>query len=201
MLAQKLLAQHRLGPIEALWYTTPFTLGWLGVLVLCTRPRPSSRGSLRLVALHPALFAGAAFAGAFVQLTSFVKRTSSMTVKVLTMVRGAGLILFSALVLGEQTTPLECPRVFRRLHAREGAALSSPRVDAVAWLLLHARLWSDTHATKNREHVFRERQPYNYHIFACLSTINETKRRDADRCRLCAAPPTPHRPGHGSYSR
>ena len=110
VLAQKLLAQNQLGPVEALWYTSPYTIAWLLALALLTEARTIyQRGSIRLVWLHPAMFAGAALAGAAVNLTSFllVKRTSSMTVKVLTMVRNAGLILFSALVLGEETTPLE----------------------------------------------------------------------------------------------
>ena len=110
VLAQKLLAHNQLGPVEALWYTLPYTIAWLVGIALLTEVRAIyERGSIWLMWLHPGMFAGAALAGGVVNFSSFllVKRTSSMTVKLLMMVRNAGLVLFSALVLGEETTPLE----------------------------------------------------------------------------------------------
>ena len=49
---------------------------------------------------------GAGFSGFFVNITSFllVKRTSSMTFKLLTMMRNGGLVLASGLFFGETST-------------------------------------------------------------------------------------------------
>ena len=50
---------------------------------------------------------GAGFSGFFVNITSFllVKRTSSMTFKLLTMMRNGGLVLASGVFFGETSTP------------------------------------------------------------------------------------------------
>jgi hypothetical protein len=110
VLAQKLLQNAKLGPIEALYYNAPFALLWMipASLVL-EAPDVARTGALSIVATNPLVFAGASLAGCLVNIASFllVKRVGSLTVKALTMARNGGLVLVSAMLLGEQITPLE----------------------------------------------------------------------------------------------
>ena len=57
----------------------------------------------------PPQFVASGFSGFFVNITSFllVKRTSSMTLKTMTMARNGGLVMVSALLMGETITGLE----------------------------------------------------------------------------------------------
>lgn len=110
VLTQKLLANQKLQPIEALYLTSPMCLLWmLPAAMLTELPTAIRVGSFGLVHEYPITFAASAIAGATVNLTSFllVKRTSSMTVKALTMARNGGLVLVSAAVMGEEVTALE----------------------------------------------------------------------------------------------
>jgi hypothetical protein len=68
-----------------------------------------SAGSYQILLDNPALFLVSAFSGFFVNLTSFllVKRTSGITLKLITMARNGGLVLASALCFGETITVLE----------------------------------------------------------------------------------------------
>ena len=72
-------------------------------------PRLVSHNSIAIVHEHPMMFLASGFSGFFVNVTSFllVKRTSSMTLKAMTMARNGGLVLFSALLMGETITALE----------------------------------------------------------------------------------------------
>lgn len=77
--------------------------------LLTELPTAFRSNSLRLFAEHPALFIASGIAGAGVNFTSFllVKRLSAMTLKTLTMARNGGLVIVSAVVMGETITRLE----------------------------------------------------------------------------------------------
>jgi len=110
VIAQKLLKNEKMAPMETLYYTSPVCLLWMVPAALITEvPRIVSHNSLALVPKHPMMFVASGFSGFFVNMTSFllVKRTSSMTLKALTMARNGGLVLFSALLMGETITGLE----------------------------------------------------------------------------------------------
>ena len=110
VIAQKLLKNNRLRPIETLYYTSPVCLLWMVPAALATEfPLALKRKSFLLMLKHPLMFAASGLAGLFVNFTSFlvVKRTSSMTLKMMTMARNGALVIFSALVMGETITTLE----------------------------------------------------------------------------------------------
>lgn len=68
-----------------------------------------SAGSYQILLDNPTLFLISAFSGFFINLCSFllVKRTSGITLKLITMARNGGLVLASALCFGETITTLE----------------------------------------------------------------------------------------------
>ena len=110
VLAQKLLTNCSLKPLETLYYVSPICLMWmLPVALMHEVPTALRRESFLIVLSHPMLFLASGFSGFFVNLTSFllVKRTSSMTLKTMTMSRNGALVLFSALAMGETVTSLE----------------------------------------------------------------------------------------------
>ena len=109
VVAQKLLKNLNLAPMEALYYTSPITLGWMGLAVFTELPDVWRTSAHAIVGSHPVLFCVAGLSGFVINLSGFllVKRTSGMTLKILTMSRNGGLVLVSAVVFGETITRLE----------------------------------------------------------------------------------------------
>ena len=110
VVAQRVLKNHRLRPMETLSYMSPACLLWMVPFSLLTEiPVALRNDSFRLLADHPLIFAASGCSGFFVNISSFllVKRTSSMTLKTMTMARNGGLVLFSAAAMGEAVSPLE----------------------------------------------------------------------------------------------
>ena len=103
VLAQKLLSNHKMAPMETLYFISPICILWMVPFVLLELPVALRHDSFSIVTDHPLLFIGAGFSGFFVNITSFllVKRTSSMTFKLLTMMRNGGLVLASGLFFGQ----------------------------------------------------------------------------------------------------
>ena len=110
VLTQMLMQNIRLSPMVSLLYVSPACLVWTTPAILALEMRPViSEGALAILAARPALTLASAVSGFGVNITSFylVKRTSSMSLKTMTMARNAGLVLISALAMGEQVTGLE----------------------------------------------------------------------------------------------
>ena len=99
--AQVIEGQYWMAPISALWL--------FGAAAILELPRMLRKGALEVPAAHPLLFCAAASLGFLVNISSFlvIKEVGSVALKVLGTARNAGLVLFSALVMGEATTPLE----------------------------------------------------------------------------------------------
>ena len=104
------------------------------------------RQSFLIISHHPLLFIGAGLSGFFVNITSFllVKRTSSMTFKLLTMMRNGGLVLASGLFFGETITPLEafgygglmvCFGLYTYIKTAEGRAAAESKLQVAATLV------------------------------------------------------------------
>ena len=95
--------------MEALYYTSPITLGWMGLALFTELPDVWRTSAHAIVGSHPVLFCVAGLSGFLINLSGFllVKRTSGMTLKILTMSRNGGLVLVSAVVFGETITRLE----------------------------------------------------------------------------------------------
>ena len=93
------------------------------------------RQSFLIISHHPLLFIGAGFSGFFVNITSFllVKRTSSMTFKLLTMMRNGGLVLASGLFFGETI------ELVRRDHASDRTLRPLAQAPTNACLCLWSR--------------------------------------------------------------
>jgi len=139
VVAQKLLRNLKLQPMEMLYYMSPVCILWMfPFAALGELPTALRRNSFALVFHHPWLFVGAGFSGFFVNVTSFllVKRTSSMTLKLLTMTRNGGLVLASALFFGETVTTLEaigysglvaCFGLYSMIKAQEGRLAAKER--------------------------------------------------------------------------
>ena len=110
VVAQKLLSNHKMNPLETLYYTAPVCLLWMIPAALVTElPGAMRHRSFLIMRRHPAMFLASGFSGFFVNITSFllVKRTSSMSLKTMTMARNGGLVIVSALLMGETITTLE----------------------------------------------------------------------------------------------
>jgi len=110
VVAQKLLHNMKLGPIETHYFTAPICILWMIPSAMLTElPQAFRSNSFALVRQHPLVFAASGVSGCLVNLTSFllVRRTSSMTLKTMTMARNGGLVLFSALLMGESISALE----------------------------------------------------------------------------------------------
>jgi len=133
VLAQKLLKNQKLQPMETLYFISPICVLWMVPAAIFTElPGAFRANSFALMRVYPLMFCASGLSGCFVNLTSFllVRRTSSMTLKTLTMARNGGLVIVSALVMGEPITSLEafgytgllgCFAVYTWLQATEKA--------------------------------------------------------------------------------
>lgn len=147
VLAQKLLTNHKMAPMETLYYISPLCVLWMVPFILLELPVALKHDSFSIVTDHPLLFIGAGCSGFFVNITSFllVKRTSSMTFKLLTMMRNGGLVLASGLFFGETITRLEafgygglmlCFGLYTYVKANESAAAAAASKGAVVQALV-----------------------------------------------------------------
>ena len=133
VVAQKLLTNNKMNPLETLYYTAPVCLLWMIPAAFVTEvPAALRHNSFALMRLHPMMFLASGFSGFFVNITSFllVKRTSSMTLKTMTMARNGGLVIVSAILMGETITLLEgvgysgllmCFALYTGVKSREAA--------------------------------------------------------------------------------
>ena len=99
--AQVIEGQYYMAPISALWLFSASALTEL--------PRALASRAWTVPLSHPLLFVASATLGLAVNLCTFlvIKATGSVTLKVLGVARNAGLVLWSAYVLGEAVSPLE----------------------------------------------------------------------------------------------
>mmetsp|Transcript_15323 Transcript_15323/g.47460 ORF Transcript_15323/g.47460 Transcript_15323/m.47460 type:complete len:333 (+) Transcript_15323:304-1302(+) len=107
VLTQRLLCNLRFGAFEGLYLMAPVCTAWMwGLAMFIEVPRLLERGDQRVLAERWYVFLGAAVLGFAVNVASFlvIKRTSSVMVKILGTARNAGLVLLSALVMGEEVT-------------------------------------------------------------------------------------------------
>mmetsp|Transcript_10797 Transcript_10797/g.32191 ORF Transcript_10797/g.32191 Transcript_10797/m.32191 type:complete len:251 (+) Transcript_10797:1-753(+) len=107
VLTQRLLCNLRFGAFEGLWLMAPICCLWMwGLACFVEVPRLLDSGDLAKVSENRGTFAFAACLGFAVNVASFlvIKRTSSVMVKLLGTARNAGLVLISALALGEEVT-------------------------------------------------------------------------------------------------
>jgi len=138
VLAQELLKNQNMQPMETLYFISPICLLWMVPAAIFTElPGALRSNSLALMRVYPFTFLASGLAGCFVNLTSFLltKRTSAMTLKTLTMARNGGLVIVSALVMGEQISNLEafgytglliCAALYIWLKATEKQATEEP---------------------------------------------------------------------------
>ena len=141
VLAQKLLNNLKLQPMETLYFISPICVMWmLPAAILTELPAVLRTNSIALFREYPLTFCASGLSGLFVNLTSFllVRRTSSMTLKTLTMARNGGLVIVSALVMGEAISTLEavgysgllsCFAVYTYLQATEKQAVAELRMN------------------------------------------------------------------------
>ena len=137
VVAQRLLRNMKMHPIETLYFISPICVLWMVPAALLTElPTALKSGSVNIFLQHPFIFLASGISGAFVNLTSFllVKRTSSMTLKTLTMARNGGLVIVSAVIMGETITGLEafgytglllCFTMYTIVKASEGSLTSN----------------------------------------------------------------------------
>ena len=137
VVAQRLLRNQKMNPIETLYFISPICVLWMVPAALLTElPTALRAQSMHLAVDHPFIFLASGIAGACVNLTSFllVKRTSSMTLKTLTMARNGGLVMVSALAFGETITSLEaigytgllaCFAIYTLVKAGEGGGVAA----------------------------------------------------------------------------
>ena len=107
VLTQKLLINMRFGAFEGLYLMAPICTLWMwGLACFLEVPRVIASGDFGKVRDHLGVFVFAALLGFAVNVASFlvIKRTSSVMVKLLGTARNAGLVLFSALAMGEEVT-------------------------------------------------------------------------------------------------
>jgi len=110
VLTQKLLTNLKFPALEGLYYMAPICTFWMwGVASFTELPRAHARGAFDIVAANPTTFALAAALGFLVNIASFVviKRTNSIMLKLMGTARNAGLVLFSAVFLGDTITPTQ----------------------------------------------------------------------------------------------
>jgi len=110
VLTQKLLTNLKFPAMEGLYYMAPICAGWMfGLAAVLEVPRALEKNAFSLVAPNAAAFATAVVLGFAVNIASFlvIQRTSSVMLKLLGTARNAGLVLFSAVFLGEEITPLQ----------------------------------------------------------------------------------------------
>jgi len=107
VLTQRLLCNLKFGAFEGLYLMAPICAFWMwGVALFVEVPTARARGDLAIVLGNPAVFCVAALLGFAVNVASFlvIKRTSSVMIKLLGTARNAGLVLVSALALGDEVT-------------------------------------------------------------------------------------------------
>ena len=107
---QKLLKNQKLKPVEMLYYTAPACLLWmLPAAAALELPTFFRHHSVAIMRRHPLMFVASGCSGLWVNVTAslLVKRTSSMTLKTMTMTRNGGLVMVSAALMGETITGLE----------------------------------------------------------------------------------------------
>mmetsp|Transcript_34511 Transcript_34511/g.87567 ORF Transcript_34511/g.87567 Transcript_34511/m.87567 type:complete len:175 (+) Transcript_34511:17-541(+) len=136
-----------MAPMETLYFISPLCVVWMVPFILLELPVALKHDSFSIATDHPLLFIGAGCSGFFVNITSFllVKRTSSMTFKLLTMMRNGGLVLASGLFFGETITRLEalgygglmlCFGLYTYVKASESAAAAAASKGAVVQALV-----------------------------------------------------------------
>ena len=107
VLTQRLLCNLRFGAFEGLYLMAPICALWMwGLACFLEVPRVMAKGDFQRIQDHFPIFCFAALLGFAVNVASFlvIKRTSSVMVKLLGTARNAGLVLFSALAMGEEVT-------------------------------------------------------------------------------------------------
>jgi len=107
VLTQKLLTNLKFPALEGLYYMAPICSFWMfGLATFIEMPGAFREGKFALVSEHPQLFALSFALGFLVNVASFlvIKRTSSIMLKLMGTARNAGLVLFSALFLGDEIT-------------------------------------------------------------------------------------------------
>ena len=107
VLTQRLLCNLKFGAFEGLYLMAPICAAWMwGLALFLEVPKLRASGDFAKVAENGDVFLIAALLGFAVNVASFlvIKRTSSVMVKLLGTARNAGLVLLSALALGEEVT-------------------------------------------------------------------------------------------------
>ena len=110
VLTQKLLKNYRFGVVEGQLWLAPTSALWLLVAALFVElPDAYRTHAWRIPFKNPGPFLATAVLGLSVGFCTFlvIKATNSVTLKVLGTARSAGLVVWSALVLGERVTALE----------------------------------------------------------------------------------------------
>ena len=107
VLTQRLLCNLKFGAFEGLYLMAPICAVWMwGAALFFEVPRLLRSGDHAKISENGDVFALAAILGFAVNVASFlvIKRTSSVMVKLLGTARNAGLVLVSAVALGEEVT-------------------------------------------------------------------------------------------------
>lgn len=110
VLTQKLLQNLRFSVVESQFYLAPVSALWLfSASAVHEMPRMLRTRAWLIPLAHPLPFCASAVLGCAVSFCSFlvIQATNSVTLKVLGAARSAGLVVWSALMLGERITPLE----------------------------------------------------------------------------------------------
>ena len=110
VLTQKLLQNLRFGVIEGQLWLAPTSALWLfAASAVHELPKVLRTEAWRIPLANPLPFVASAVLGFLVSVCTFlvIKATNSVTLKVLGTARSAGLVVWSALFLGERITPLE----------------------------------------------------------------------------------------------
>jgi len=107
VLTQKLLTNLKFPALEGLYYMAPICSFWMfSLATVIEMPSAIRDGKFSLVGEQPQLFALSFILGFLVNVASFlvIKRTSSVMLKLMGTARNAGLVLFSAVFLGDEIT-------------------------------------------------------------------------------------------------
>ena len=110
VLAQKLLKNQKFGIIEGQYYMSPISAVWLFSAAAASElPRALRKHALDIPLNAPGLFLLSAILGFAVNIATFlvIKTTNSVTLKVCGTARNAGLVVWSALMMGEHVSQLE----------------------------------------------------------------------------------------------
>lgn len=110
VLTQKLLTNMKFPAMEGLYYMSPICAFWMwGLALVLEVPTALKEDSFSRPMQHPWTIGLAMVLGFAVNVASFlvIKRTSSIMLKLMGTARNAGLVLFSAIFLGETITGLQ----------------------------------------------------------------------------------------------